>query len=114
MEDAMEETADGAAQLLRDQYEIGKLPPDQQRLLDPALPIPPGAQFFPETHSWRSVILNLVGGVVSLLIGLCSIGGAILTFSEASDRNGNSLFGCFIGAILIGFGVGVVFLLTAR
>lgn len=114
MEEAMEETAGAAAKLLRDQHEIKKLPPDQQQLLDPALPIPPGVQFFPEMHSWRSVILNLVGGAVSFFIGLCSIGGAIITFTDASDRNGNSGFGCFVGAILVGFGVGVVFLLTAR
>jgi hypothetical protein len=110
----MGETASGAAQILQDKYEVAELPPDQQRLLDPALPIPPEARFFPEAHSWQSVILNLIGGAISFLVGLCSIGGVILTFRDAGDRNGSSSFACFFGAVVVGFGVGIVFLLNAR
>jgi hypothetical protein len=114
MEDAVEQTPGGAVPILRDQYEVERLPVEQRRLLDPALPIPPGVQFFPEAHSWRSVLLNLGVAGVAWLIGLAGIAGAILGFADAGDRTASSTIGCFAGMALIGCGSGVVCLLNAR
>lgn len=112
----MEERAGGAAPVLRDQYEIEKLPPEQQRLLDPAQPIPAGTQFFPQEHRWGAVFLALAGGVALILCGLGAVALAIVTFdsAEVGSRNGSTCLGPLAVAAVIGVGAGIVVLLNAR
>lgn len=100
--------------LLLNDYDMEKLPPGQRLLLDPTQPLPPGAQFFPETHRWTSILLALSGAGVLFLCGLASLGGAILTIGDSGGRPGTSTFGCFGVAMLICFGAGIVCLLNAR
>lgn len=109
----MEQATDGLAPILRDEYDTEKLPPDQRWLLDPAQAVPADVQFFPEAHRWRSVIINLIIAAICFPIGFAAVGGVTLSFAEAGERNGSSTLGCFSGAALIGFGVGVVCLLNA-
>src|SRR5690242_9525132 len=106
MEEAMREATGGAAQILRDQYDIEKLPPEQRRLLDPALAIPPEVRFFPEEQSWGAVLRALAGGVVLILCGFGAVGLAILTFDAADvgSRTGSPCLGPLAVAAVIGVG----------
>ena len=104
--------AEPASGILFDQYEVAKLPPDQQQLLDPNQPLPPTVWFVPEVHRQTAVLGSLVGGIACIVFGVLSLVAAIAEVlnddgSTTTVNGSNSLFGCFLG-------VGVVLLLNAR
>ena len=111
--------AEPTSAILMNQYEVEKLPPDQQLLLDPAQPLPTTVWLVPEVHRQSAVLGSLVGGMSCIAIGVLSLIAAVAAFLEddgstTTVSNSNSVFGCFLSVGVVLVGIGIVMLLNAR